>query len=105
MNFEVLTPHSLASALDALASNEKLVPLAGATDLMVYLEAGTLAPCTFLNLQELWELRPVLALNGSLTLGALTTYRDVRLSAVKDHFPMLAWAAPYREGVRHVPAS
>ena len=51
MNFEVLTPHSLASALDALASNEKLVPLAGATDLMVYLEAGTLAPCTFLNLQ------------------------------------------------------
>ena len=93
MNFEVLTPHSLDSALDALASNEKLVPLAGATDLMVYLEAGTLAPCTFLNLQELWELRPVLALNGSLTLGALTTYRDVRLSAVKDHFPMLAWAA------------
>src|SRR5438445_5619204 len=36
MNFEVLTPHSLDSALDALASDEKLVPLAGATDLMVY---------------------------------------------------------------------
>jgi CO/xanthine dehydrogenase FAD-binding subunit len=93
MTFDVVTPHSLSDALEALASTEKLVPLAGATDLMVYLEAGTLAPCTFLNLQELRELRPPLELNGFLTLGALTTYRDVRVSPVNNHFPMLAWAA------------
>jgi len=92
MTFNVITPDSLDDALDALASDPHLVPLAGATDLMVYLEAGTLAPCTFLNLQEL-PLRPALALNGSLSLGALTTYRDIRVSPVKGVFPLLAWAA------------
>src|SRR5437667_12877205 len=93
MSFEVVTPHSVDEALDLLASNGNLVPLAGGTDLMVYLQAGALAPCTFLNLQELTELKPQLALNGSLTLGALTTYRDVRRSAIRTQFPMLALAA------------
>jgi CO/xanthine dehydrogenase FAD-binding subunit len=93
MSFEVVTPRSLAEALDALASDPSLVPLAGATDLMVYLEAGALTPCTFLNLQEVAELKAPLSVNGSLTLGALTTYRDIRVSPVKDRFPMLASAA------------
>src|SRR6267142_2165439 len=93
MSFEVVTPYSLDEALDALASGEKLVPLAGATDLMVYLEAGTLDPCSFLNLQELGELKPTLSVNGSVTLGALTTYRDVRVSPIREQFPMLARAA------------
>jgi CO/xanthine dehydrogenase FAD-binding subunit len=93
MTYDVITPQSLPEALDALAADPKLVPLAGATDLMVYLEAGILPECTFLNLQELSELKPPLVLNGSLTLGALTTYRDIRVSAVKDQFPMLASAA------------
>lgn len=93
MSFEVLTPRSVYEALDALASQPNLTPLAGATDLMVYLEAGTLAPSTFLNLQELSELKPSLSINGGLTLGALTTYRDIRTSGVKERFPMLAWAA------------
>ena len=60
---------------------------------MVYLEAGSMAPCTFLNLQELTELKPTRRVNGSLVLGALTTYRDVRISRVKEQFPMLALAA------------
>ena len=93
MSFEVITPRSLTEALDALAADRRLVPLAGATDLMVYLEAGSLRPCAFLNLQELPELKPALRVNGALTLGALTTYRDVRVSAVKEQFPMLALAA------------
>ncbi len=93
MSFEVLTPQSLDEALDALASIERVVPLAGGTDLMVYLEAGALPPCTFLNLQELAQLKPPLSTNGGLTLGALTTYRDVRLSGVREQFPMLALAA------------
>src|SRR3989442_1653245 len=88
MSFEVVTPHSLDEALDALASGEKLVPLAGGTDLMVYMEAGTLPSCTFLNLQEIEELKPPLSINGKLTLGALTTYSDVRRSPVRDQFPM-----------------
>ena len=50
MSFEVINPHSLSEALDALSAESRLVPLAGATYLMVYLEAGSLPPCTFLNL-------------------------------------------------------
>jgi len=94
MNFDVVTPRSLDDALGALASGERLVPLAGGTDLMVYIEAGTQPPCTFLNLQELSRLRPALSIAGaSLTLGALTTYREVRRSGVCVQFPMLGWAA------------
>jgi len=93
MSFEVLTPHSLDDALNILASNEKVVPLAGGTDLMVYMQAGLLSPCTFLNLQDLAELKPQLSINGGLTLGALNTYRDVRRSPVTAQFPMLALAA------------
>jgi CO/xanthine dehydrogenase FAD-binding subunit len=93
MSFEVLTPHSVNEALDILASNKNVVPLAGGTDLMVSLHADALAPCTFLNLQELVELRTPLSINGGLTLGALITYRDVRRSSIGTRFPMLALAA------------
>jgi CO/xanthine dehydrogenase FAD-binding subunit len=93
MKFDVLTPSSLGAALGALAAGGEVVPLAGGTDLMVYLEAGMVSPCTFLNLQELTELKPALSINGSLTFGALTTYRDIRVSPVRTQFPMLGWAA------------
>jgi len=86
-NFHVITPRSLSEALDALASIENVRPLAGGTDLMVMLESGGLRPCTFLNIQDLQELRSCGDLN------ALTTYRDARVSALKDRFPMLAVAA------------
>jgi CO/xanthine dehydrogenase FAD-binding subunit len=91
--FDVITPHTLDEALDVLASGGGVVPLAGGTDLMVGLEAGTISPCTFLNLQELTELRPALSANGELKLGALTTYRDVRRSPIHATYPMLALAA------------
>jgi CO/xanthine dehydrogenase FAD-binding subunit len=93
MTFDVITPVSLADALDALASDTTTEPLAGGTDVMVSLDAGTIRPCTFLNLQELRELRPPLGHDSSLSLGALTTYRDVRVSPVRREFPMLALAA------------
>src|SRR6266699_3383021 len=60
---------------------------------MVYVQAVALAPCAFLNLQEIDELRPQLTINGSLKLAALTTYRDVRRSSIRTQFPMLALAA------------
>ena len=93
MSFEVLTPHTLDEALNALAAGDAVLPLAGGTDIMVSLEAGMLSSSTFLNLQELEQLKPALSIDGSLTLGALTTYRDVRLSPIRVQFPMLAWAA------------
>lgn len=93
MAFDVLTPGSLDEALIMAGAGGKLVPLAGGTDLMVYLQAGTLAPCTFLNLQGLAELSPPLSINGGLTLGGLTTYRDIRRSIVATQYPLLAKAA------------
>lgn len=92
MSFEVLTPATLQQALAALASDHRMVPLAGGTDLMVYLQAGQAPSRTFLNLQEL-PLKPALSLAGSLTLGALTTYRDVRMSRIRTRFPILSLAA------------
>jgi len=93
MNFEVINPRSLVEALDALAADATLLPLAGATDLMVYLEAGTLPHCTFLNLQRLEELKSLKTDRAFLVLGALTTYRDVRVSDAGRALPMLALAA------------
>ncbi len=84
----------MEEALDALACGEEIVPLAGGTDLMVGMENGSLPPCTFLNLQEIQELRRTVESNGALTLGALATFRDARLApAIKTRFPMLALAA------------
>ena len=93
MSFDVVNPLSLADALDALAADNTLVPLAGATDLMVYLEAGRLPSSNFLNLQELPELKPVRQEGNYVRLGAMTTYRDVRIGNVAKQFPLLALAA------------
>ena len=86
-DFAVITPRSLDEALDALASVENVRPLAGGTDLMVLLESGGLLPCTFLNIQDLPELK------SPDKITALTTYRDIRAGHWKARFPMLATAA------------
>ncbi len=93
-DFRVITTADLNEALDALASMKGILPLAGGTDLMVYLEHGALEPCTFLNLQEISELRRLSDTDGFLTLGALTTFRDARMiPAIRNAAPMLAAAA------------
>lgn len=93
-DFRVITTEDLGEALDALASGGSIVPLAGGTDLMVYLESGVLEPCAFLNLQAIPELRRAPALDGSLTLSPLCTFRDARvIPAIREIFPMLAAAA------------
>lgn len=93
-DYEVINPADLNEALDALASIPGLAPLAGGTDLMVYLESGVLKPCTFLNLQTIQDLQRRPAINGALTLGALATFRDARVTPViRDTCPMLAAAA------------
>jgi CO/xanthine dehydrogenase FAD-binding subunit len=93
-DFAVVNLADLHEALDALASGENIVPLAGGTDLMVYLEAGDLPPCAFLNLQEIREFQRAPQINTSLTLYPLTTYRDARVTAaIRQRFPMLAQAA------------
>jgi carbon-monoxide dehydrogenase medium subunit len=73
-------PRSLPEAYGLLAAAAR-TPIAGGTDLMVRItgEIGT-PPAQVLDLSRLEELRGIDAADGMLTLGALTTYTEIRRS-------------------------
>jgi len=94
----VSSPRDLAAAYAALAAGTAdmpVKPIAGGTDLMVSL-SGELAPPPE-SVVDLWAIEALrgIAIDGdSLTLGALTTYTDVRRSALcREHVPALVEAA------------
>lgn len=90
---ELLQPRSLRQALDLMAEHSP-VPLAGATDLYVALNAGMLEGRRFLNLWDLPGLDRIALVNGNLVVGALATYRAlIRSRLVRRHLPILAAAA------------
>jgi len=69
-------------------------PFAGGTDLMVLLEAGKLPHRKFLNIWKLPELRGIVVTPTHVSLGALTTYSEVRRSEpLVQEFPLLCRAA------------
>src|SRR5215470_16349771 len=75
-------------------------PIAGGTDLMVLLEAGQLP---YRNLVSLWripELRGITVSDTHVTLGALTTYTEIRRSELlQREFPLLVKAASWTGAV------
>lgn len=94
-DFPVYSPRTLRDALEAMASGEGFTPLAGGTDIMVYLESGALKPTPLLNLYSIEDVQrePVLDDEG-LTLGPLSTYRHARaIPAIAGAYPMLTTAA------------
>ena len=91
----VTSPTSLADAYAAMASLPAARPVAGGTDLLVAL-TGELGepPERAVDLWRLDELRGIAADGEGLTLGALTTYTDIRRSALcREHLPALVEAA------------
>jgi CO/xanthine dehydrogenase FAD-binding subunit len=99
--YELVVPRTLEEAL-ALLRDEPDVwrPFAGGTDLMVVLEAGKLEHRKFFSIRHLAELRGVEESDGYVTVGALTTYTDVRRSAVLGRdFPLLGRAARETGGI------
>jgi CO/xanthine dehydrogenase FAD-binding subunit len=69
-------------------------PLAGGTDLMVVLAAGSLPPGRYLSIWQLDELRGIEVRDDAIVMGALTTYSDVREHPIlRAEFPMLVDAA------------
>ena len=92
------TPHSLADAYAALAgstADAQITPIAGGTDVMVRItgEIGA-TPARMLDLWRLDELRGIATDGDAITLGALTTYTDIRRSApCREHLPALVEAA------------
>ena len=96
----VVSPRDLAEAFAALAGGGEhgpapARPIAGGTDLMVAL-TGELGepPARVVDLWRLDELRGIAIDGHSIVLGALTTYTDIRRSALcREHLPGLVDAA------------
>ena len=91
----VVRPSSLYDALARLAADPELRPIAGGTDVMVELAAGVASPSRpLLDIWDLDELRLIDVEHDELILGALTTYADLRGSAViHGALPVLAEVA------------
>jgi xanthine dehydrogenase small subunit len=91
---ELRSPRTLRDALRMLRDDGPLTPLAGATDLYVALNFGTLETTRFLDLWRLDPLRRITVRDGVLSIGALATYTAIiRSRLVKRRLPMLVRAA------------
>jgi CO/xanthine dehydrogenase FAD-binding subunit len=90
----VASPRTLPDAYAAL-DEAPARPIAGGTDLMVALtgEIGE-PPSRILDLWRLDELRGIVLDGDAVSLGALTTYTEIRRSALcREHLPALVEAA------------
>lgn len=98
--YELVTPRSLDEALEELSSYPGTRPFAGGTDLMVALEAGTLAAGRYVSLSNCAALRGIEVNAEHVSVGALTTYSDIRRSDVLQRdYPLLISAAAETGGV------
>jgi CO/xanthine dehydrogenase FAD-binding subunit len=88
-------PRTLAAAVGAMASaSARPVPLAGGTDLFVYLNAGTQPDARYLDLSGVRELRGIRAGREGVEIGALATFAEIRADAtIRRRLPSLAAAA------------
>jgi len=80
---------------DALAMiSDGRTPIAGATDLFVSLNFGTLATRRFVDIWALHDLRSIAAPGDTLVIGALATYTDaIRSRIIAERLPMLIEAS------------
>jgi aerobic carbon-monoxide dehydrogenase medium subunit len=87
---EYAKPGSVAEALELLAANDGARALAGGQTLVNVMKARAASPDMLVDLNGLDELRGVeLAADGTLTIGAMTTYSDLMASAEAKARPIL----------------
>src|SRR6201987_4357846 len=87
---EYAKPASVAEALELLAANEGARALAGGQTLINVMKARAASPDLLVDLNGLEELRGIeLAADGTLTIGAMTTYTEVMRSAEAKARPIL----------------
>ncbi|MGB2887096.1 MAG: xanthine dehydrogenase family protein subunit M [Candidatus Acidiferrales bacterium] len=100
-SYEMRAPRELGAALEILAREPGVwKPFAGGTDLMVLLEAGKLPHRRFVSVWALPELRGIEETPDSVTLGALTTYTQIRRHPwLAREFPLLSGAAAETGGI------
>lgn len=77
-DFEVLAPATVEEAVAALGQ-EGAVPIAGGTDLLIHVRAGTASPRLLVDLSGL-GLNAIRAEGDTLTVGAMTTVADLLAS-------------------------
>ncbi|MCC6651505.1 MAG: FAD binding domain-containing protein [Candidatus Eisenbacteria bacterium] len=89
-------PRHLKDALQRMSgslADERLTPLAGGTDLFVYLNAGTHRGTRFLDLSPLAELRGIKATRTGIRIGALETFDRIARHPKMGGWPLLVQAA------------
>ena len=93
-----------ASSLDEallIMRDERRMPIAGATDVYVDLNFGTLSTKRFLDIWALDELREISVRGDQLVIGALATYTSlIRSPIVAKRLPMLIAASRQVGGVQ-----
>lgn len=99
--YELIAPRRLDEALRILAREPRVWrPMAGGTDLMVLFEAGKLADRRLMSIGGLRELKGIEVDSEAVTIGAATTYADVRRHPVlQSEFPLLPRAASWTGGI------
>ncbi len=91
---KVLRPTSRNEALDMLADDPSIRPIAGGTDLMVSWHHHDKTGWTLMDLSRVDDLNTMSMDDHALQLGALTSYWDVIASKdVTNAFPLLTVAA------------
>lgn len=91
-----LDVRGVSTVRDAVAAlrDEERAPIAGATDLFVALNFGTLTPRRFLDIWRIEELRRIAVNDDTLVIGALVTYTDlIRSPLISARLPILAEAS------------
>ena len=94
--FEFHTPSSLAEAMTLLQDmGSEAKVMAGGTDLLLLMRAGTCSPKAVISLKHLSELQMIAySAKSGLRLGATSTlHQIVRSPEILDHYPVLAATA------------
>jgi aerobic carbon-monoxide dehydrogenase medium subunit len=87
---EYAKPASVAEALELLAANDGARALAGGQTLINVMKARAASPDALIDLNGIEELKGIeLAADGTLTVGAMTTYGEIVASAEARARPIL----------------
>jgi CO/xanthine dehydrogenase FAD-binding subunit len=97
-SYDLIAPRDLPHAFELL--EEGFRPIAGGTDVMVLFEAGKLPHKKWMSIRALPGMQFIDVTTDHVTLGALTTYTDVRRSEIlAAEFPLMTQAAALTGGI------
>jgi CO/xanthine dehydrogenase FAD-binding subunit len=92
---DVITPRSLTEAIQVLdQKRDRIMVVAGGTDLIVQLKEGLYRPEALLNIEPLSEIRYIREEKGVIHIGALSSFADIIESDIIEELaPVLAEAS------------